>query len=210
MQNQKKLLIKELIKMGIKDQKILKAIACIPRETFISQELKAFAYKNAPLAIGCGQTVSKPYMVALMSELLELEPSMKVLEIGTGSGYQAAVLDFLSAKVHSIERISNLYEKTSLFLRQNYPNIRTYFQDGNIGLEEEQYFDRIIITAACKKYPNDLIKQLNKENGIIVFPIDKTDEIQKLVKLKYINKIPEEQESVYCRFMPLLEGVEKT
>jgi protein-L-isoaspartate(D-aspartate) O-methyltransferase len=212
LEKEKEKLIEELKKMGIQDPKVLKAIRNVPRENFIPEELKSFAYENAPLAIGEEQTISQPYMVALMTEMLNPEPGKKILEIGTGSGYQAAVLAYLGMEVYSTERIYSLYQKAKDDLEKlEYSDrIHCYFMNGISGLTDEAPFDGIVLTAAAEEFPYDLEKQLNKENGILVAPVGRAWETQRLYRVVYENGERREEPGIYCRFVPIKKGLKKT
>jgi len=154
---------------GIKDQRVIDAMQKIPREAFIDESLAPYAYEDTPLSIGQGQTISQPYMVALMTEALKLKETDVVYEIGTGSGYQTALLATLSKHVHTIERIESLSAHAKKTLRSlGLNNITYHVSDGNLQLN--RMFDKIIVTAAAKKLPASLMHQLN-DGGIIVIPI---------------------------------------
>ena len=153
------------------DERVMSAMGEILREKFVDSNYQALAYENAPLPIGFGQTISQPYIVALMTDLLELTPESIVLEIGTGSGYQAAVLSKLAKKVYTIERVDELAESASQRLKDlGYENIETRFYDGYTGWFEKAPFDGIIVTAAVSHIPPALIEQL-KPGGRMVIPI---------------------------------------
>lgn len=161
----------QIVERGIRDKRVIEAMKKVPRHLFVPEDLIEDAYDDRALPIGHGQTISQPYIVALMTELLELKGDEKVLEIGTGSGYQAAILAELVKEVYTIERIEPLAEEAKKkFERLGYKNIKLYIKDGTEGLAEEAPFDRIIITAATPEIPQPLIDQL-KENGIIVAPV---------------------------------------
>ncbi|MEW6620798.1 MAG: protein-L-isoaspartate(D-aspartate) O-methyltransferase [bacterium] len=161
----------QIIRRGIVDERVVEAMLKIPRELFVEEALREKAYGDHPLPIGCGQTISQPFMVALMSQSLQLSGSEKVLEIGTGSGYQAAVLAELAQKVYTVERVKILYEKAQriLLTELKYKNIATILADGSLGLPNLAPFDRIIVTAAAPDIPKPLIDQLT-DNGILVIP----------------------------------------
>lgn len=161
----------QIIKRGITDERIIAVMLKIPREMFVEEALQQKAYGDHPLPVGCGQTISQPFMVALMTQSLKLSGSEKVLEIGTGSGYQAAILAELSQKVYTVERIRALYEKAQKLLLEKlrYKNIVMILGDGSLGLANFAPFDRIIVTAAAPEIPKPLIDQL-ANNGILVIP----------------------------------------
>jgi protein-L-isoaspartate(D-aspartate) O-methyltransferase len=159
---------------GIKDKSVLEAMGKIPRELFVEESLRSRAYSDQPLPIGEGQTISQPYVVALMTEALRLKPSDRVLEIGTGSGYQAAVLAEIVKEVYTVEIRKTLAEAAARRLKAlGYKNIEVKFGDGYFGWEEHAPFDAIIITASANHIPPPLIKQL-KEGGRLILPLGST------------------------------------
>jgi len=201
----RKKLVETVRQKGIKDETVLEAIENIPRHFFMDSSFLEFAYKDKAFPIGSGQTISQPYTVAFQTELLEVKKGDKILEIGTGSGYQACVLAELGAKVFSIERQKKLYQKTKEFLPSIGYRIKTFYGDGFKGLPAFQPFDKIIITAGAPHIPEDLIKQL-KVGGILVIP-EGTGGIQimkRIIKLSE-NKF-ETQEHGTFSFVPLLEN----
>jgi len=162
---------KQLIARGIKDGKVLEVFRRLKREKFVPPEVQKDAYEDFPLPIGEGQTISQPYMVALMTQCLELRGEERVLEIGTGSGYQTAVLAELAKEVYSVERINSLAQRTGKLLRKlGYTNIRILVANGTLGWEEFSPYDRILVTAGAKEVPQPLLSQL-KEGGIMVIPV---------------------------------------
>ncbi len=165
-------MVKNQIEMrGIKDKRVLRAMMRVPRHLFVPEEYRKRAYEDHPLPIGEGQTISQPYIVALMTSLLELKGDEKVLEIGTGSGYQAAILAELAGEVYSVERIPSLAIKAAETLEKlGYKNVHIKVGDGTLGWEENAPYDAIIVTAAAPKVPSSLIKQL-KVGGRLVIPI---------------------------------------
>ena len=197
----------ELRESGITDNNILSALETIPREMFISESFKDQAYENIALPIGNDQTISQPFIVALMSQILELNKKHKVLELGTGSGYQTAILARLSRRVYTIERIKSLLNKAELvFSNHRINNIVTKVADGNKGWVEQRPFDRIIITAATKNLSKEIIHQI-KNNGIIVVPIIIDNNKQVLKKfIKKNNKLIEKN-ITEVSFVPNLSGV---
>ncbi len=153
------------------DPRVIDAIATVPRHEFVPEDQQDRAYRNHPLPIGHGQTISQPYIVAIMSDILDIEPGHRVLEIGTGSGYQAAILAQLTEAVYSIEIIEPLGKRAqAVFERLGYSNITTRIGDGYYGWEEEAPFDSIIVTAAASHVPPPLIKQL-KPGGKMIIPV---------------------------------------
>lgn len=156
---------------GIKDERVLAAMKNVPRHLFVEEDLRDRAYEDCALPIGNGQTISQPYMVAIMTELLELKGGEKVLEIGTGSGYQGAILSMLASEVFSVERVKPLALKAQeIFRKLEYTNIRVITGDGTLGLPGLSPFDGIIVTAAAPEIPDTYIKQL-KTGGRLVIPV---------------------------------------
>ncbi len=192
---------------GIRDQRILDAINKIPRHFFMDSSFDAFAYRDVPFPIGAGQTISQPYTVAFQTELLEIKKGDKVLEIGTGSGYQACVLMELGAKVFSIERQRELYNKTRILLRELNYNPKLFYGDGYKGLPTFAPFDKILITAGAPEIPKELLKQL-KINGLMVIPVGGS-EGQKMIKIKKIadNEFEKSEHGDFA-FVPLLKNKE--
>lgn len=167
----KKMVEEQLIPRGIKDPRVLEAFRKVERHKFLPQDLRGAAYADFPVPIGEGQTISQPYIVALMTECLGLTGSEKVLEIGTGSGYQAAILAEVSKEVYSIERFAGLAKRAEATLRElGYTNIKIKVDDGTLGWPEFSPFDRIIITAASPRIPLPLTEQL-KEPGKLILPL---------------------------------------
>ncbi|MBL8228253.1 MAG: protein-L-isoaspartate(D-aspartate) O-methyltransferase [Bryobacterales bacterium] len=153
---------------GVKNPRVLQAMRATPRHLFVPKDMEALAYEDRPLPIGDGQTISQPYIVALMSELLDVSPTHRVLEIGTGSGYQAAILAQLAKQVYSIEIVPKLAIQAEALLRQqNHSNVRIRVGDGYLGWPEEAPFDRIILTAAPPSIPRELIRQLRPEGKLV-------------------------------------------
>ena len=196
----------ELREAGILDHKVLSAIEKIPREIFIPENFRNQAYENIALPIGNEQTISQPYVVALMTQALELKKNHKILELGTGSGYQCSILSLLARRVYSIERIKSLLIKAEeKFKKLKLNNIVTKHGDGNLGWVEQVPFDRIIFTAATKNISEIFINHIANE-GIIVAPIIENNK-QILKKFKKINdKIIVEKLSEVL-FVPNLDGV---
>ena len=199
----KRMVEEQLIPRGIKNQRVLDAFYKIERHKFIPENLRNTAYADFPLPIGEGQTISQPYIVALMTECLDLTGKEKVLEIGTGSGYQTAILVELAGEVYSIERFESLAERAQTILGDlGYKNIKIKVGDGTMGWEEARPFDRIIITAASPKVPLPLIDQLT-DNGKLILPLGESfSQVLTLVekkdgKLKSIDVCG-------CVFVPLI------
>ncbi|MGB9701592.1 MAG: protein-L-isoaspartate(D-aspartate) O-methyltransferase [Candidatus Kapaibacteriota bacterium] len=203
LQIQKQDLINLLIRKGIKSESVLFAINKIPRELFISEDLKPRAYEDNALPILCGQTISQPYTVAFMTEILDLKPNLKVLEIGTGSGYQTCILKELAKEVYTIERIPELFDfSKNMFNKLGY-EIYQKLGDGTNGWPEFAPYDRIIVTAGAPETPLPLLKQLSI-GGIMVIPIgDKNSQIMtKITRQSMINFTKEEFSQF--RFVPLI------
>ncbi|MCX8601060.1 MULTISPECIES: protein-L-isoaspartate(D-aspartate) O-methyltransferase [unclassified Gilliamella] len=197
-------LIKLLKQQGIKDNRVLSAIASIPRELFVDEALSHQAYDNRSLPIGSGQTISQPYIVARMTELLRLEPNSKVLEIGTGSGYQTAILAKLVDHVCSVERIKSLQWNTKRRLKQlDIHNISTRHGNGWLGWAERGPFDGIIVTAAASEVPQNLLAQLANK-GRLVIPVGENKQILQLIERDGDNFISKNMGDV--RFVPLVKG----
>ncbi|MCO6550246.1 protein-L-isoaspartate(D-aspartate) O-methyltransferase [Gilliamella sp. ESL0232] len=197
-------LIEFLRQQGIKDERVLDAIASIPREYFVDEALSHQAYDNRPLPIGSGQTISQPYIVAKMTELLKLEPNSKVLEIGTGSGYQTAVLAKLVENVCSVERIKSLQWNTKRRLKQlDIHNIATRHGDGWLGWPERGPFDGIIVTAAASEVPQSLLEQL-ADKGRLVIPVGENKQVLQLIERDGDNFVAKNMGEVI--FVPLVKG----
>lgn len=189
---------------GVKDLKVLEAIKTIPRHLFMDSSFEDHAYQDKAFPIAADQTISQPYTVAFQTELLEINKGDAVLEIGTGSGYQTAVLCELGAKVYSIERQRELYKKTKLFLAKlGYRPKYLSFGDGYKGLREYAPFDKIIVTAGAPFVPNPLLSQL-KVGGRMVIPVGENVQIMTLFVRKSSKEF-EKKEFGECRFVPLLE-----
>ena len=197
-------LVKILQEKGIIDVAVLNAIKIIPRHLFLNSSFEAYAYKDMAFKIDAGQTISQPYTVAFQSQLLEIKKDQKILEIGTGSGYQTAVLCLLGAKVYSIERQSELFKKTqNLFPKLGIRPKHLSFGDGYKGLESHAPFDSIIVTAGAPIIPNALMAQL-KIGGRLVIPVGEKDQIMTLLIRKNETQF-EKHEFGDCKFVPLLE-----
>jgi protein-L-isoaspartate(D-aspartate) O-methyltransferase len=198
-------LVDTLVNKGIKNKAVLDAIGAIPRHLFIDSSFVEHAYQDKAFPIAASQTISQPYTVAFQSELLEVKTGDKILEIGTGSGYQTAVLCLLGAHVYSIERQLELFKKTSQFLPKiGYVAKRLIFGDGYKGLKEEAPFDSIIVTAGAPFVPKPLLSQL-KIGGRLVIPVGDKDQVMTL----YIRKAAKEFEKHELgnfKFVPLLEN----
>jgi len=189
---------------GITDEKVLEAVRKIPRHLFIDSSFEAHAYQDKAFPIAAEQTISQPYTVAFQSQALEIKPGDKVLEIGTGSGYQTAVLLEMKAEVYSIERQKELFKKTSLFLpKLGYRAKKLIFGDGYKGLPEIAPFDKIIVTAGAPFVPKPLLSQL-KVGGKLLIPIGETTQIMTLFIRKSAKEF-EKHELGDFSFVPMLE-----
>jgi len=199
-------LILELRQNGITDEKLVQVMEALPRELFVPQTFQDRAYENLALPIGYHQTVSQPHVVALMTQALDLNDRCKVLEIGTGSGYQAAVLAPLCRRLYSIERHKGLLDEAELrFEKLRLHNITTRFGDGSKGWTEQAPFDRIIVTAAAIDIPPVLTEQLSI-GGIMVVPVGDDQHDQRLVKVVRTEDGPEISDLGWVRFVPFVEG----
>jgi protein-L-isoaspartate(D-aspartate) O-methyltransferase len=196
-----------LRRRGIGDAGVLRAMEEVPRARFIEAEYGEDAYADQALPIACGQTISQPYVVAYMTELLGLRPEHRVLEIGTGSGYQAAILSRLAREVVSIERYRTLAEDArARFASLGYENIEVVVGDGLAGLPERAPFDRIIATAATQTVPTALADQLSDDGGVMVLPLGPHDGPQRIVKLTKTQTGLSREDLIRVRFVPLLPG----
>jgi protein-L-isoaspartate(D-aspartate) O-methyltransferase len=192
---------------GITDEAVLAAIGSIPRHFFLDSAFDRIAYEDRAFPIAADQTISQPYTVAYQTQLLEIKPGEKVLEIGTGSMYQTSVLAAMGAKVYTIERQKQLYDLTARFpFKEQYPNIHFHFGDGFEGIAEEAPFHKIIITAAAPSIPEKLWEQL-KVGGKMVIPVDESDNTQRMLRLTKKKDGKEKRESFdEFSFVPMLEG----
>ncbi len=195
-------LVKKLREKGIFDEKVLDAIGKVPRHAFFDDALLNHAYEDKAFPIGEGQTISQPYTVAFQSEKLEVKPGCKVLEIGTGSGYQAAVLLEMGAKVFTIEYNRKLYERTKEFLPKLGYKPFFFYGDGSKGIPAKAPFDRIIVTAGAPVVPQALTEQL-AENGLLIIPVGDREK-QKMLKITRRNNKLVQEEFDYFAFVPLL------
>lgn len=196
-------LVKTVVSKGIKDENVLAAIGKIPRHFFFENALVEHAYEDKAFPIGSGQTISQPYTVAFQSELLEIKAGDKVLEIGTGSGYQSIVLLELGARVYTIEYQKALYERTKVFLPQLGYKPNFFYGDGSKGLPIHAPYDKIIVTAGAPSVPDALIDQLNI-GGVLVIPVgdQKTQQMLRITKVSQTKVRSEEFQDF--RFVPLL------
>lgn len=193
----------QLVPRGIKNKKVLDAMKKVPRHLFVDEALYAQAYGDFPLSIGEGQTISQPFMVAVMTEALELKGNERVLELGTGSGYQTAILAETCYKVYSIERISALASQARKILdKLGYGNVIVKIGDGTLGWKEEALFDAIIVTAGAPDIPQPLIDQLNI-GGRLVIPVG-SEFVQSLIRVRKTEKGIEKEDMGGCRFVKLI------
>lgn len=202
-------LVMQLRREGIADARVLGAIERVPRERFVDPAFRHQAYENRPLPIKQGQTISQPYVVAYMTEALKLAERSKVLEIGTGSGYQAAVLSLLCRRVYTVERHRTLLlDAQRLFAELKYTNIVTLLGDGSRGWPAQAPFDRIIVTAAAfGEVPPGLVEQL-APGGIMILPVGSTGADQVLVRIsRDADGAVQRDDLLPVRFVPLIEGV---
>ncbi|MEW6410340.1 MAG: protein-L-isoaspartate(D-aspartate) O-methyltransferase [Nitrospirota bacterium] len=194
---------------GIKDKRVLSAMSKIPRHLFVAKDLQRMAYGDHPLPIGEGQTISQPYVVALMTQVLELKEGEKVLEIGTGSGYQAAVLAEITKEVYTIEIRQALSSKAEATLKSlDYKNIKVKTADGYYGWKEYAPFDAIIITCAANHIPRPLIEQI-KEGGRLVIPLGSTRYYQTLTLIKKVNGELKVRHITDVAFVPMIGEAER-
>lgn len=200
-------LIKALRTKGVDNELLLEVMGNLPRHYFFDTGFDDWAYKDVAFPIGEEQTISQPYTVAYQTNLLQVQPGEKILEIGTGSGYQAAILHDLGAKVYTIERHEALYTKVEQLLKElGYYKIRTFLGDGYEGLEKFAPFDKILITAAPETTPHKLLKQL-KIGGYMVFPKGGQDESQRMIRLTKTENKPIVEKFDFFRFVPMVRGV---
>ncbi len=206
----RKRMIETLRSRGIKDETVLAAMSAVPRHFFLDKAFEEHAYEDKPFPIGYEQTISQPFTVAYQTALLEVKKGDRILEIGTGSGYQAAILAVLGARVYTIERQEVLFEKTKMLLQQlGFSSVLTFFGDGTKGLPRFAPFDKIIVTAGAPVIPDALRLQLNQKSGILVVPVGE--------QLQYMYRVVRTGEAIFqesvmdaFRFVPLLEGVVKS
>jgi protein-L-isoaspartate(D-aspartate) O-methyltransferase len=205
---QRKLMVEQqIVSRGVKNKKVLDAMNSVPRHLFVPVEYRRGSYFDQPLPIGLGQTISQPYIVALMTEMLDVDNDDTVLEIGTGSGYQAAVLSTIVKELYTIEIIEELGLQASERLKSlGYDNVKVKISDGGLGWPEKAPFDVIIVTAAAPKIPEPLIKQL-KPGGRMVIPVNNNFYSQDLLIVeKDADGNIETKKTIPVRFVPLVEG----
>jgi|TARA_B110000967_G_C18774996_1_gene505113 protein-L-isoaspartate(D-aspartate) O-methyltransferase len=192
---------------GITDSRVLNAMEKIDRRKFLKGVFEEKAYQDIPLPIACGQTISQPSIVAQMTQSLNVTPRCKVLEIGTGSGYQAAILSRLARRVYTLERhLELIIQAQNVFDNLNLSNITAMRSDGSRGLPAQAPFDRILLTAAAEDPPAPLLEQL-KVNGIMVLPVGQSDSVQTMIKITKTEKGLSYHEMGEVRFVPLIEGI---
>jgi protein-L-isoaspartate(D-aspartate) O-methyltransferase len=192
---------------GVTEARVLTAMEQIDRGRFVRGVFSGRAYDDTPLPIACGQTISQPSVVGLMTQALEVGPRDKVLEVGTGSGYQAAVLAALARRVYTIERHPRLARAAQEALTaMGLSNVTVICGDGSLGLPEQAPFDRILVTAAAEDPPGPLLAQL-REGGIMVLPVGQSDAVQRLIRVRRTAEGHDYEEMLPVRFVPLVEGV---
>ena len=207
MNESKALLMLKLRQFGVSNSEILKSIETIDRSSFVSKSFLGRSFEDIPLPIECGQTISQPSLVAFMTQHLEIPYRGKVLEIGTGSGYQTAILARLSSRVYSIERYKKLVDIAKVRLANlNISNVIILLQDGFFGYSPQAPFDRIIITAAVEEIPRLVITQL-KVGGIMIVPVGLSNQKQSLLKVVKTEKGLDIKELMSVRFVPMTEGL---
>jgi protein-L-isoaspartate(D-aspartate) O-methyltransferase len=205
----KNMVERQIVARGVRDKKVLEAMESVPRHLFIPEEFRQYSYYDQPLPIGLGQTISQPYIVALMTEMLDVDNDDIILEIGTGSGYQAAVLSKIVKEVYTIEIIEDLgLQAEERLKRLGFNNVYVKIADGSHGWPDRAPFDAIIVTAAAEKIPDPLIKQL-KSGGKMVIPVDSSIFGQDLLIVeKDENGEISVEKTIPVRFVPLIEGEE--
>jgi len=192
---------------GVTDTRVLTAMEKIDRGLFVRNVFADRAYEDMPLPIACGQTISQPSVVGLMTQALQVNPRDTVLEVGTGSGYQAAVLSQLARRVYTVDRYRRLVREASELFRQlDLVNITAITADGSHGLPDQAPFDRILVTAAAEDPPGPLLEQL-KPGGIMVVPVGQSDAVQALIKVTRTSEGFDYEELRPVRFVPLVEGI---
>ena len=194
---------------GVTDARVLTAMEKTDRALFVKGHFADRAYEDMPLPITCGQTISQPSVVGLMTQALQVTSRDKVLEVGTGSGYQAAILSHLARRVYTVDRYKSLMtQATAIFSQLDLPNLTAFTADGSFGLPQQAPFDRILVTAAAEDPPGPLLAQL-KIGGIMVLPVGQSDSVQQLIRVHRTETGFEYEELRPVRFVPLLEGLGK-
>jgi protein-L-isoaspartate(D-aspartate) O-methyltransferase len=192
---------------GVTDPAVLMAMERVDRAAFVKGIFADRAYEDMPLPISCGQTISQPSIVGIMTQALRINPRDKILEVGTGSGYQAAILSHLARRVYTVDRYKRLVtEAQAIFAAQDITNITTFATDGSHGLPDQAPFDRILLTAAAEDPPGTLLQQL-RVGGIMVLPVGQSDTVQSLIRVTRHDSGFDYEELRPVRFVPLLEGL---
>jgi len=192
---------------GVTDTRVLNAMERVDRAAFVKGIFSERAYEDMPLPISCGQTISQPSIVGIMTQALNVQPRDKVLEVGTGSGYQAAILAGLARRVYTVDRYKRLVaEAQTIFSARDITNITAFTADGSYGYPEQAPFDRILLTAAAEDPPGPLMAQL-RVGGIMVLPVGQSDAVQSLIRVTRTEDSYEYEELRAVRFVPLLEGL---
>ncbi|MFP3949203.1 MAG: protein-L-isoaspartate(D-aspartate) O-methyltransferase [Longimicrobiales bacterium] len=200
----RKMVQRDLQGRGITDPRVLAAMGTVPREAFVPSRCESVAYRDRALPISGGQTISQPYMVAAMTEALDLGPEDRILEIGTGSGYQTAILAELAGGVYTVERIQSLSAAARRILEDlGYDNVHFRVGDGTLGWPEEAPYDAVLVTAAAPDVPDSLMEQLDESGGRIVIPVGSRG-LQRLQRITRRGEELETDEFMSCRFVPLL------
>jgi protein-L-isoaspartate(D-aspartate) O-methyltransferase len=200
-----KMVDRQIVARGVRNPTVIQAMKTVPRHCFVPEDQRHRAYHDGALPIGHGQTISQPFIVAIMSELLEVKPGQRVLEVGTGSGYQAAILAAMGAEVFTIEVVTPLGEKAAQTLKAlGYDRVHTRIGDGYKGWPRQAPFDGIIVTAAPSRIPQPLKEQL-AENGRMVIPVGPVHGIQQLCRLRKINGEIKKEKIFDVRFVPLVD-----
>lgn len=205
LKGQRRLMVQHIRQKGITDERVLAAMERVPRHFFFDPALEGHAYEDIAIPIACDQTISHPSTVAFQSQLLEVEPLMKVLEVGTGSGYQTAILCSMGARVWTIERQKELFEKTRRLLSDLRYQANCYLGDGYQGLTEVDFgpYDRIIITCGASHIPSSLVDQL-RVGGMMVIPVGQDE--QQMIRVKKTPQGIEQEQYGIFRFVPMLKG----
>jgi protein-L-isoaspartate(D-aspartate) O-methyltransferase len=204
----RKRLLESLRQRGITDEAVLAAIGAVPRHFFLDKAFEEHAYDDKPFPIGNQQTISQPFTVAYQSALLQIQKGDRVLEIGTGSGYQAAILAVLGARVFTVERQETLYQKSKALLQElKFHSVRCFFRDGTLGIPESAPFNKIIVTAGATDVPEALLKQLTP-GGIMIIPVGMDE--QEMLRITRVegNKFETDRLDTF-RFVPFLGGLER-
>lgn len=204
---QRNQLVELLVEKGISNQAVLEAVRAVPRHLFMESSFEQYAYQDKPFPIGAGQTISQPYTVAFQSEQLGVKAGEKVLEVGTGSGYQAAILCEMGIKVFSIERIKELFDASSQILRRLHYNLTQKYGDGYAGIPAYAPFDGIVVTAGAPYVPKALMQQL-KVGGRLVIPVGEDSQVMNVITRVTEKKYKKEEKGLF-RFVPMLKEKER-